>query len=127
MPINKQWPIAALLEAARRFPLGHGRRVTFEYVLLAGVNDTDADADRLPRLLERDPLQGQPHPLEPVPWPRRCRDRRAERIRTFQERVRAAGVAVYIRTPRGDDIDAACGQLAARDLVTLQPWQPTPS
>ena len=47
MPINRKWPIAALLDAARRFPLSHGRRVTFEYVLLAGVNDSDADADRL--------------------------------------------------------------------------------
>src|SRR5207237_3661280 len=51
MPVNRRWPIAALLEAARRFPLAHGRRVTFEYVLLAAVNDSDADADRLPRLL----------------------------------------------------------------------------
>ena len=65
MPINKRWPIAALLDAARRWPLSHGRRVTFEYVLLAGVNDTDADADRLP-VARRDPLQGEPHPLERV-------------------------------------------------------------
>ena len=57
MPINRKWPIAALLDAARRFPLAHGRRVTFEYVLLAGVNDSDADADRLPRLLRGIPAR----------------------------------------------------------------------
>jgi 23S rRNA (adenine2503-C2)-methyltransferase len=130
MPVNKRWPLAALLDAARRFPLGHGRRVTFEYVLLAGVNDSDADADRLPAL-----LRGIPAKLNLIPWnpfvaslegataPAFARPS-AERIRTFQERVRAAGLSAYIRTPRGDDIDAACGQLAARDLVTLRPWPP---
>jgi 23S rRNA (adenine2503-C2)-methyltransferase len=122
MPINKRWPIAALLEAARRWPLSHGRRVTFEYVMLAGVNDSDADADRLPGL-----LRGIPAKLNLIPWngfdgPEFARPS-AERIRTFQERLRAAGVAVYIRSPRGDDIDAACGQLAARpagELATIR-------
>jgi 23S rRNA (adenine2503-C2)-methyltransferase len=118
MPVNKRWPIAVLLDAARRFPLSHGRRVTFEYVMLAGVNDTDADADRLPRL-----LRGIPSKVNLIPWnafPGPPFERPgAERIRTFQERLRAAGMAVYIRSPRGDDIDAACGQLAARDLVQI--------
>ena len=133
MPINKRWPIAELLEAARRFPLSHGRRVTFEYVMLAGVNDSDADADRLPRL-----LRGIPAKVNLIPWngfsgPEFSRPS-AERIRTFQERVRATGMAIYIRSPRGDDIDAACGQLAARrepapagELATIQPWRPTAS
>jgi 23S rRNA (adenine2503-C2)-methyltransferase len=120
MPINKRWPIAALLEAARRWPLSHGRRVTFEYVLLAGVNDADADADRLPKL-----LRGIPAKVNLIPWngfegPEFARPS-AERIRSFQERLRAAGVAVYIRSPRGDDIDAACGQLAARTLEGSSP------
>jgi 23S rRNA (adenine2503-C2)-methyltransferase len=129
MPVNRRWPIAALLKAVSQFPLAHGRRVTFEYVLLAGVNDSDADADRLPGL-----LRGIPAKINLIPWnpfnpdaiegPAFARPS-AERIRTFQERVRAAGLAAYIRTPRGDDIDAACGQLAARELVTLRPWQPT--
>ncbi|HEY7375988.1 MAG TPA: 23S rRNA (adenine(2503)-C(2))-methyltransferase RlmN [Polyangia bacterium] len=118
MPINKRWPIAALLEAARRFPLSHGRRVTFEYVLLAGVNDSDADADRLPRLLRGIPAKVNLIPWNPFNGPEFQRPS-AERIRTFQERLRAAEVSVYIRSPRGDDIDAACGQLAARELVTL--------
>ena len=116
---TSKWPIAALLDAARRFPLSHGRRVTFEYVLLAGVNDSDADADRLPRLLRGIPAKVNLIPWNPFKGPEFQRPS-AERIRTFQERLRAAGVAVYIRSPRGDDIDAACGQLAARELVTVR-------
>ncbi len=136
MPINRRWNIAALLDAARRFPLSHGRRVTFEYVLLAGVNDTDADADRLVRL-----LRGIPSKVNLIPWNGfpvetdsgpvyRFERPSAERIRTFQERLRASDLAVYIRSPRGDDIDAACGQLAARPnsgIATIRPWTPTPS
>ena len=118
MPINKKWPLAALLDAARRFPLSHGRRVTFEYVLLAGVNDSDADADRLPRLLRGIPAKVNLIPWNPFQGPDFKRPS-AERIRTFQERLRKAEVSVYIRSPRGDDIDAACGQLAARELVQL--------
>jgi 23S rRNA (adenine2503-C2)-methyltransferase len=113
MPVNRKWPIAKLLEAARRFPLAHGRRVTYEYVLLAGVNDSDADADRLVRLLRGMPCKVNLIPWNPFQGPAFERPS-AERIRTFQERLRAAHMAVYIRTPRGDDIDAACGQLAAR-------------
>jgi 23S rRNA (adenine2503-C2)-methyltransferase len=136
MPINRRWNIAALLDAARRFPLSHGRRVTFEYVLLAGVNDSDADAERLVRL-----LRGIPSKVNLIPWNGfpvetdagpvyRFERPSAERIRTFQERLRASDVAVYIRSPRGDDIDAACGQLAARPdagLASIRPWTPKPS
>ncbi|HVV15682.1 MAG TPA: 23S rRNA (adenine(2503)-C(2))-methyltransferase RlmN [Polyangia bacterium] len=136
MPINRRWNIAALLDAARRFPLSHGRRVTFEYVLLAGVNDSDADADRLVRL-----LRGIPSKVNLIPWNGfpveteagpvyRFERPPAERIRSFQERLRASDLAVYIRSPRGDDIDAACGQLAARPdagLASIRPWTPKPS
>jgi 23S rRNA (adenine2503-C2)-methyltransferase len=120
MPVNRKWPIAKLLEAARRFPLAHGRRVTYEYVLLAGVNDTDADADRLVRLLRGMPCKVNLIPWNPFQGPQFERPT-AERIRTFQQRLRAANMAVYIRSPRGDDIDAACGQLAARDEAGLVP------
>lgn len=117
MPVNKKWPIAELLAAARRFPLAHGRRVTYEYVMLAGVNDSDADADRLIRLLRGMPCKVNLIPWNPFQGPQFERPS-AERIRTFQERLRAGNMAVYVRTPRGDDIDAACGQLAAReDLI----------
>jgi 23S rRNA (adenine2503-C2)-methyltransferase len=120
MPVNRKWPIAKLLEAARRFPLTHGRRVTFEYVLLAGVNDGDADADRLIRLLRGMSCKVNLIPWNPFQGPAFERPS-AERIRTFQERLRAAAMAVYIRTPRGDDIDAACGQLAAKGDAGLVP------
>jgi 23S rRNA (adenine2503-C2)-methyltransferase len=123
MPINRKWPIADLLRAARAFPLGHGRKVTFEYVLLAGVNDSDADAERLPRLLQGmecmvNLIPWNPFTLPATPGPAFARPS-AERIRTFQEILRRHRVQTYIRTPRGDDIDAACGQLAARGQAPL--------
>jgi 23S rRNA (adenine2503-C2)-methyltransferase len=117
MPINKKWNIARLLEAVRKFPLEKRRRVTFEYVLLDGVNDSDADAERLPKL-----LRGIPSKVNLIPWnPHELTDgtipyRRPSdaRVRAFQQALKARGLAVYVRRPRGDDIDAACGQLAAK-------------
>ena len=113
MPINKKWNLGALLAAVRRFPLERRRRVTFEYVLLDGVNDSRADARRLPEL-----LRGIPSKVNLIPWnPHPGSDFRRpsdEAIRAFQEEVRARGLAVYVRKSRGRDIDAACGQLAAK-------------
>ena len=120
MPINRKWPIATLIEAARAFPLAHGKKVTFEYVLLAGVNDSDADAERLPRLLAGIPCMVNLIPWNPFNGPQFHRPS-AERIRTFQEVLRRRGMQSFIRTPRGDDIDAACGQLAARATPELVP------
>ena len=119
MPVNKKWPIEALLGAARRFPLGHHRNVTFEYVLLAGVNDSDADAARLPRLLKGITCKVNLIPWNPFPGPE-FRRPSEDRIWAFQAALRAAGLPVYIRTPRGDDIDAACGQLAARTTYEIR-------
>jgi 23S rRNA (adenine2503-C2)-methyltransferase len=134
MPINRKWPLAELLRAARAFPLAHGRKVTFEYVLLAGVNDSDADAERLPRLLKGLECMVNLIPWNPFSGPAFSRPS-PERIRTFQEILRRHHMQTYIRTPRGDDIDAACGQLAARGQPELVPaptkprgtdqWQPT--
>jgi 23S rRNA (adenine2503-C2)-methyltransferase len=117
MPINKKWNIARLLSALRAFPLDRKRRITFEYVLLDGVNDSPEDAARLPAL-----LRGIPAKVNLIPWnPHTLTDgnipyRRPteERIAAFQEALKARGLAVYVRRPRGDDIDAACGQLAAK-------------
>jgi 23S rRNA (adenine2503-C2)-methyltransferase len=120
MPINRKYPIARLLEAVRTFPLERRRRVTFEYVLLADVNDSLEDARRLGQLLKGIPakvnlIPWNPHPLAPY---RRPAD---ARVRTFQEELRRRGLAVYVRRSRGDDIDAACGQLAAKsELVPLR-------
>jgi 23S rRNA (adenine2503-C2)-methyltransferase len=113
MPVNKRFPIERLLDAARRFPLAHGRKVTFEYVMLAGVNDSDQDAVRLQRLLKGIACKVNLIPWNPFAGPQFHRPT-DDRIRGFQDIVRATGIPVYIRTPRGDDIDAACGQLAAR-------------
>jgi len=113
MPINRRWNIAALLAAARRFPLGHHRRITFEYVLFAGVNDSDVDAARLPRLLAGIPSKVNLIPWNPVAGLPFQRPSEA-RVLAFQNLVRRADLPVYIRTPRGDDTAAACGQLAAR-------------
>ncbi len=119
MPVNKRWNIAALLDAARRFPLAHNKKVTFEYVLLAGVNDSDADAERLGRLLRGIPSMVNVIPWNPFAGPQFKRPS-DERIFAFQSLVRKRGIPVYIRTPRGDDIDAACGQLAAREAASPQ-------
>jgi 23S rRNA (adenine2503-C2)-methyltransferase len=113
MPVNRRWNLAALLAAARRFPLGHHRRVTFEYVLFAGINDSDVDAARLPRLLANIPSKVNLIPWNPVPGLPFERPSEA-RVLAFQNRVRRADLPVYIRTPRGNDTAAACGQLAAR-------------
>lgn len=118
MPINKRWNIEALLAAARRFPLAHHRRITFEYVLLAGINDSDVDAARIPRLLNGIPSKVNIIPYNPVAGLefRRPSD---ERVFAFQNLVRRDDLPVYIRTPRGDDASAACGQLAARATAEI--------
>jgi 23S rRNA (adenine2503-C2)-methyltransferase len=124
MPINRKWNIARLLAAIAAYPLERRRRVTFEYVLLAGVNDSPEDAARLARLLagtrcKVNLIPWNPHPLAPYARPT------PEAIDRFQNEVKRLGLPAYLRTPRGDDIDAACGQLAARpapagDLVELR-------
>jgi 23S rRNA (adenine2503-C2)-methyltransferase len=113
MPVNRRWNIAALLAAARRFPLAHHRRIIFEYVLFAGVNDSDVDAARIPRLLDGIPSKVNLIPWNPVPGLPYQRPSEA-RVLEFQRLVRRPDLPVYIRTPRGDDSAAACGQLAAR-------------
>ncbi|MBX7084287.1 MAG: 23S rRNA (adenine(2503)-C(2))-methyltransferase RlmN [Nannocystaceae bacterium] len=111
MPINTRWNIATLLGAVRRMPVNARRRVTFEYVLLAGVNDSDADAARLVALLGEldchiNAIPFNPHPGTPLQRPS------AAAIDRFVARCRHGGLQVHVRTPRGDDIAAACGQLA---------------
>ncbi len=76
MPVNRKWKIADLMEACRQFPLRQGRRITFEYVLLRGVNDADEDAERLIDAAPRRPGQGEPHPLQREPRPRLLHHRR---------------------------------------------------
>ena len=111
MPVNKRFKIAELMEAVKRFPVKQGRRVTFEYVLMDGVNDTDDDARRLVSL-----LAGLPVKVNLIQYNENpglgflsTRDPRAER---FQALLDEGGVPAFIRANRGRDIAAACGQLA---------------
>jgi 23S rRNA (adenine2503-C2)-methyltransferase len=117
IPINRKYPIADLLAACRQFPLGPRERLTFEYVCLDGVNDADADARRLVRLLDgiRAKVNLIPHnPAPELPFA----SSPEERILAFQKILVESGVHAFVRRPRGQDISAACGQLAARPEAT---------
>jgi 23S rRNA (adenine2503-C2)-methyltransferase len=111
VPINRKYPIAMLLEACRgSYGLSNARRITFEYVMLKGVNDSVAEARDLVRLLAGIPAKINLIPFNPWPGtPYECSD--WEQIERFAEVVNRAGYASPIRTPRGRDIMAACGQL----------------
>jgi len=111
MPINRKWNIASLLDACRKFPLRQGRRITFEYVLMAGVNDSDEDARRLVHL-----LRGIPAKVNLIPYNENpglefhsTVERRAEAFRGI---LAEGNLAAFVRKNRGRDIAAACGQLA---------------
>jgi 23S rRNA (adenine2503-C2)-methyltransferase len=112
MPINRRWPIAELLRACRSFPMKQGRRITFEYVLLGGVNDADEDAERLARL-----LRGIPAKVNLIPYNENPGLGYAapapERVESFHRILLARNVTAVVRKNRGRDISAACGQLAA--------------
>ena len=117
MPINKKWPLKELLSACKAFEksLKPGERFTFEYVMLDGVNDSDEHARQLANLLNRHRLRAKinliPHnPAEPLPY----QPSSAERIESFREILESKGIHAFVRRPRGRDILAACGQLAAR-------------
>jgi len=116
VPINKKYPIAALMEACRAYPgASNVRRITFEYVMLKGVNDSDAEARALVRLLKKLPAKINLIPFNPWPGaPYECSD--WERIESFADIVNRAGYASPIRTPRGRDIFAACGQLKSASV-----------
>lgn len=111
VPINKRWPIAELLDALRAYPkVSNSERITFEYVMLDGVNDSDADAHRLMKLID-----GIPAKINLIPfneWPGAPYKRSSNnRIRAFADIVHKAGYSSPVRKPRGEDIMAACGQL----------------
>ncbi|OBZ94452.1 50S rRNA methyltransferase [Pararhizobium polonicum] len=111
VPINKKYPLKDLLDACRNYPgLSNARRITFEYVMLEGVNDTLEDAKELVRLLKGIPAKINLIPFNP--WPgTNYQCSKWEEIEKFADFINAAGYASPIRTPRGRDILAACGQL----------------
>src|SRR5437016_6269165 len=117
MPINKKWPLNELMGACGDFQkaLKPGERFTFEYVMLDGVNDSGAQARQLANLLNRHELRAKvnliPHnPAEPLPY----QPSPAARVESFKEILESKGIHAFVRQPRGRDILAACGQLAAR-------------
>jgi 23S rRNA (adenine2503-C2)-methyltransferase len=127
VPLNRKYPIKDLLDACRNYPgLSNARRITFEYVMLRGVNDSLADAKALVRLLKGIPAKINLIPFNPWPGTRyECSD--WEQIEKFSEVVFNAGYASPVRTPRGRDILAACGQLksateklSARERLALR-------
>jgi 23S rRNA (adenine2503-C2)-methyltransferase len=111
VPLNKKYPIETLLQACREYPgASNARRITFEYVMLKGVNDSPAEAIALVRLLKGLPAKINLIPFNPWPGsPYECSD--WDKIERFSEIVFKAGYASPVRTPRGRDISAACGQL----------------
>ncbi|MEM6727769.1 MAG: 23S rRNA (adenine(2503)-C(2))-methyltransferase RlmN [Pseudomonadota bacterium] len=121
VPINRKWKIAALLDALRDYPrLSNSERITFEYVMLKGVNDTDADAHRLIKQLKGIPAKVNLIPFNP--WPGSPYERSDwSRIEAFADIIYKAGYASPIRTPRGEDIMAACGQLKSETERARKP------
>jgi len=126
MPINKKWPIDELMAACKEFEtcLKPNERFTFEYVMLRGVNDSDEQARQLSNLINRYRLRAKvnliPHnPAEPLPY----QPSSMTRVEAFRSILESKGVPVFIRRPRGRDILAACGQLAARSSSGETPSQ----
>lgn len=111
MPINRKHPIDELMDALRRYPLPKRRRITIEYTLIAGKNDDVRDADKLVDLVRGIPVKVNLIPMNSIEAsPLAAPD--FSGVEAFQERLRSRGIAAYIRRTRGDDIAAACGQLA---------------
>jgi 23S rRNA (adenine2503-C2)-methyltransferase len=119
MPINRKYPLAVLLAACRKYPLRTWEHITFEYVMLGGVNDAAEDARRVVRLLA--PLQSVKVNL--IPWNPGAlpyRESSPERIEEFRQILVQRGVPAFVRYSRGRDVMAACGQLALTQIAAAQ-------
>jgi len=116
MPINRKYPLKQLIDACRNYPgVNNARRITFEYVMLKGINDSPADARALVNLLKGIPAKINLIPFNP--WPGAPYERSTDKaIQVFGDIVNNAGYASPVRTPRGEDIMAACGQLKSDSL-----------
>jgi 23S rRNA (adenine2503-C2)-methyltransferase len=111
MPINAKYPLGSLVAALRAYPLPRRRRITIEYTLIAGRNDAASDATKLARLLRGIPVKVNLIPMNPIA----ASDLRPPAmtvVLSFQRILCDAGLSCFIRRRRGDDVDAACGQLA---------------
>jgi 23S rRNA (adenine2503-C2)-methyltransferase len=113
MPVNNRYPLSELLQACRDYPMAKRKRIMFEYILLKGINDSDEEAHELARILRGIPCKINLLPYNESPGlPFKSPSR--NRVYAFQKIVRDAGYSVFIRTSRGEDISAACGQLAKK-------------
>ncbi|CAG36664.1 23S rRNA (adenine(2503)-C(2))-methyltransferase RlmN [Desulfotalea psychrophila] len=118
MPVNNRYPLDELLEACRTYPMGKRRRIMFEYIMLAGINDSDTEARTLARKLQEIPCKINLIPYNESPG-LPYKSPGMKRILSFQNILREANYSVFIRNSRGEDIAAACGQLAT-DETTKQ-------
>jgi len=110
VPVNQQWGISELMETCKKFPAKYTNKITFEYVMLKGVNDSITDAKELVRLVEGLPSFVNLIPFNP--WPGAPYEPSSSRtIQAFLEIIESANISVCVRAPRGQDILAACGQL----------------
>lgn len=119
MPVNRKYSLEQLLDCCRRLPIPRRKRITFEYVLLGGVNDSEQQAHQLARLLRGIPSKVNVIPFNPHPGSAFLRPA-AGQIERFWEVLRDEGVQVNVRRPRGDDIQAACGQLQGEEAGRTQ-------
>lgn len=124
MPINRKYPLAMLLDACRRYPLGPRGYITFEYVLLGGFNDSPDDARRVVRLLSGLPAKVNLIPWNPGELPYRAPE--PERVDEFRNVLLEKGILAFVRYSRGRDISAACGQLALSESTPLATIAPAP-
>jgi len=115
IPVNRKYPIHAVVAAARAHARQTGRRTTYEYVLLRDLNDSDDQARRLAGVVGRELTHVNLIPMNPIPTSS-LRPPPRQRVEAFQRRLQQAGISTTIRATRGLDIDAACGQLRAREL-----------
>ena len=114
VPINRRYPLTTLMQACAEYLVAKGRRLSFEWALIDGVNDRDVDADQLIERARSLPLPAHVNliPLNPTPG-YAVRGTPVRRVRAFRDRLRAGGVNATVRRTRGTEIDAACGQLRA--------------
>jgi 23S rRNA (adenine2503-C2)-methyltransferase len=116
MPVNRKYSLAQLIECCRTLPMPRRKRITFEYVLLGGVNDSEEQARELAHLLRGIPCKVNVIPFNPHPGSGFTRPEPGQ-IERFQKVLRDAGVQINLRRPRGDDIQAACGQLQGEEAA----------
>ncbi len=124
IPLERRYPLPELVASLRRFREAGGRRITFEYTLIDGVNDDPALAPRLAEIAREVGAFVNLIPFNPIPWQPDWRPSPPERIRAFADALSDRGVQTAVRTPRGRDIDAACGQLRASAVVKLDAGRP---